>query len=157
MSSTAKHFWAEFLDANPDIDTATPYQVWYFSNTSESARELASLVLAGKKIATASLKAVNEVEPEKAPVDGGYSLVTNFEGEPVCVVQTTEVRHIPFDDVDAEFAFDEGEGDQTLENWRKTHWEYSSREALQFRVEFGGSSMICCERFRLLYPGSAGR
>ena len=152
MSKTAEQFWAEFLDANPHIDPATPYQVWYFSNTSKSARELAGLVLEGKKTATASLKAVNEVEPEKAPIDDGYSVVTDFEGEPLCVVQTAEIRHIPFDEVDAQFAFDEGEGDRTLDEWRKTHRDYFSREAPQYGVGFDGSSIICCERFRLLYP-----
>jgi len=152
MSRTAEQFWTEFLDANPHIDPATSYQVWYFSNNSESARELAGLVLAGKKTATASLKAVNEVEPDKAPADDGYSVVTDFEGEPLCVVQTTEIIHTPFDEVDAQFASDEGEGDQTLEYWRQIHWEYFSREAPQYGLEFDEMSIVCCERFRLLYP-----
>ena len=154
MSKTPEQFWAEFLDANPHIDLATPFQVWYFSNNSESARELAGLVLDGKKTATASLKGVNEVEPDKAPADDGYSVVTDFEGEPLCVVQTTEIKHTPFDEVDAQFAFDEGEGDQTLEYWRATHWEYFSREAPLYDLEFDEMSIVCCERFRLLYPKS---
>jgi uncharacterized protein YhfF len=157
MSKSAEQFWAKFLDANPHIDPTTPYQVWYFSNTSQSARELAGLVLAGKKTATASLQAVNEAEPEKAPIENGYSVVTDFEGEPLCVIQTTEIRHTPFNDVDAQFAFDEGEGDRTLEDWRKTHWAYFAREAPQFGVNFGSTSMICCERFRLLYPKTGNR
>jgi uncharacterized protein YhfF len=152
MSKKAEQFWAEFLSENPQIDRATPYQVWYFSNTSESARELAGLVISGKKTATASLKAVNEIEPEKAPIDYGYSVVTTFEGEPVCVIQTTEIRHLPFSEVDAKFAFDEGEGDRTLEDWRRTHRDYFSREAPQYGFDFDESSIICCERFRLLYP-----
>ena len=156
MSKTVEQFWAEFLNANSLIDPATPYQVWYFSNTSEPARELAQLVLDGKKTATASLKAVNEIEPEKAPVDGGFSVVTDFEGEPLCVVQTTDIRHAPFDQVDAQFAFEEGEGDQSLEYRRRTHREYFSREAPQYDLEFDEMSIVCCERFRLLYPKNNG-
>ena len=155
MENTVEQFWEEFLNENPQIDRTTPYQVWYFSNTSESARELVELVLIGKKTATASLKAVNDLEPEKAPIDGGHSVVTDFEGEPICVVQTTEIRHIPLNEVDARFASDEGEGDQTLEYWRGLHWDYFSREARQYGLEFDESSIICCERFRLLYPKSA--
>lgn len=152
MSKLLEQFWSEFVTANPQVDASTPYQVWYFSNNSESARSLAELVLSGKKTATASLKGVNDVEPEKAPIDDGYSVVTTFEGEPLCVVQTTEIRHIPFNEVDAGFAFDEGEGDQTLEDWREAHWDYFSREAPQYGLTFNDTSVICCERFRLIYP-----
>ena len=155
MSNSVEHFWARFLDANPQIDRSTPYQAWYFSNTSESARELAELVLIGRKTATASLEEVNELEPEKAPIEDGYSVVTTFEGEPVCVVQTTEIRHLPFNEVDARFASDEGEGDRTLEYWRQLHWDYFSREAPQYGIWFGETSVVCCERFRLLYPVSS--
>ena len=156
MSNAVERFWARFLNANPQIDASTPYQVWYFSNTSESARELAELVRAGRKTATASLRAVDELEPEKAPMVGGYSVVTSFEGEPVCVVQTSEIRHLPFNEVDAQFASDEGEGegegDQTLGYWRQLHWDYFTREALQYGLNFDESSITCCERFRLLFP-----
>ena len=154
ISKAVEQFWGRFLAANPHIDKSTPYQVWYFSDNSESAQELAELVTIGRKTATASLKTVNEIEPEKAPIDGGYSVVTSFEGEPLCVLQTTEIRHLPFNEVDAEFAFDEGEGDRTLEDWRQAHWDYFSREAPLYGLEFDERSVICCERFRLLFPVS---
>ncbi len=86
------------------------------------AKELAEFVISGKKIATASLVEYNEMHPESAPIADGYSVVTDFEGNPMCVIQTTEIRHLPFDEVDAQFAFDEGEGDQTLRYWRDGHW-----------------------------------
>ena len=154
MLDAVEQFWGRFLDANPHIDRTTPYQAWYFSDHSEAARELAELVMIGRKTATASLKALNEIEPAKAPVEDGYSVVTSFEGEPLCVVQTTEIRHIPFDEVDAQFAADEGEGDQSHEYWRQVHWDYFSREAPQYGLEFNERSIICCERFRLLFPVS---
>jgi uncharacterized protein YhfF len=144
--------WSDFLDANPDIDRSAAYQTWYFSNNSASARELAELVISLKKTATASQVSVNEIEPEKAPIDDGYSVITSFEGEPLCVIKTIEIRHVPFNDVDAQFAFDEGEGDQTLHDWLKAHSEYFTREAKVYDVEFDDTSLICCERFQLLYP-----
>ena len=150
MNMAVKQFWADFCDRNPRVGPDTAYQSWYFGNSPEMAKELAELVLAGKKTATASLAAVNEIEPDKAPIPDGYSVVTNFEGDPVCVIQTTEIRHLPFNEVDAEFAFDEGEGDQSLDYWRGVHWEYFSREASEHAIEFDETSIICCEHFRLL-------
>ncbi len=115
------------------------------------ALELANLVIAGKKTATGSLAKTNEVEPENAPVDDGYSVVTTFDGEPLCIIQTTEIRHLAFCDVDREFAADEGEGDLSLEYWRRVHHDYFSKEARRLCFDFDESSIVCCERFKLLF------
>jgi uncharacterized protein YhfF len=152
MNVVVEKYWIEFLANNPSISPDTPYQTWYFGNSSRQARELAELVIAGTKTATASLLETNKLQPEKAPIDGGYSVVTHFEGEPMCVIQTTEIRHLPFSTVDATFAFDEGEGDRTLADWREGHSAYFTREAAEMGFHFDEDSVVCCERFRLLFP-----
>jgi uncharacterized protein YhfF len=77
--------------------------------------------------------------------------VTDYVGTPMCVIRTTEIRHLPFDDVDAQFAHDEGEGDQSLKYWRSVHLNYFTREAAELGLAFNESSIICCERFRLVF------
>ena len=151
VSEEIADFWRAFCETDGTVSEDEPYQSWYFSNSPESASELADLVIAGRKTATASLVSVNELQPDVTPVDGGYSVVTDFFGKPKCVIRTVEVRHVPFEEVDERFAFDEGEGDQTLEFWREVHDKYFSSEAAQFGVNFTPRSMICCERFKLLY------
>jgi uncharacterized protein YhfF len=150
VNDSVKNFWLEFCQKS-GVTSKTPYQVWFFGNSEEMAKELAGLVVSGKKTATASLVDFNEKHPEVAPIDDGYSVVTDFNGNPLCVIQTTEIRHLPFNEVDAEFAFDEGEGDQTLADWRKGHWAYFTKEAAANGLEFNENSLICCERFKLLY------
>ena len=144
-------FWREFCVENTNVNPDEFYQVWFFSNDRESAKLLAELVLEGKKKATASLVLINETKPEIAPVPDGYSVVTDFDGNPQCVIQTTEIWHLPFNEVDAQFAFDEGEGDQSLEYWREVHRNYFTRECRELGVEFNESMLIDCERFRLLF------
>ncbi len=153
MMIDVENFWKYFCKNN-NINPETLYQVWFFGNSSEMARELAGLVILGKKIATASLAAVNALKPENAPIADGYSIVTDFEGNPLCVIQTTEVRHLPFDEVDAQFAYDEGEGDQTLRYWRDVHWRYFTNEAAELNIECNENSLVCCERFKLFFPES---
>lgn len=150
-SEKIQEFWLGFCDST-NVDPKEPYQVWYFGNTPEMAKELVELVISGKKQATASLLETNKIEPEKAPIDNGYSVVTTFEGEPFCVIRTIEIRYLPFLEVDPQFAFDEGEGDQTLEDWRRGHWEYFTKEAAELGFDFNQDSIVCCERFRLLFP-----
>jgi len=149
---SVERYWSEFLAAYSEIDPSTTYQIWYFGNSSEMALELAGLALSGKKTAPATLKSINEILPENAPVDNGYSVVTSFEGEPLCIIRTSEIRFMPFIEVDEDFAFDEGEGDRTLEYWRAAHWKYFEREAAEYGVEFDETSEVCCERFRLINP-----
>ncbi len=149
-NENVQKFWEEFCEENR-INTETPYQVWYFGNTSEMAKELLELVLEGKKTATASLVWFYEKNPQDAPVPDGLSVVTDFEGNPRCVVQTAELRVLPFNEVDAEFAFDEGEGDQSLDYWRQVHWDYFAKECIELGKEPDLEMPVNCERFKLLY------
>lgn len=145
-------FWDQFCAVDSSIGRSTPHQIWFFGNTREMASELAGLVRSGRKTATSSLLATNELNPSEAPVADGFSIVTDFFGDPVCIIQTTDIRHLPFEEVDEEFAADEGEGDLSLEHWRRVHWDYFTNEAKTLGLEFDKRSVVCCERFRLRFP-----
>ncbi|MBA2494428.1 MAG: ASCH domain-containing protein [Acidobacteria bacterium] len=147
-----QNFWDEFCKNNPEINSDEPYQVWFFHHNRESAKKLVELVLQGKKKATASLAEANESDFGDGGIVGGYSVVTDFDGNPQCVIQTTEIRQLPFIEVDAQFAFDEGEGDQTLEDWRRGHRKFFTECCRKSSVEFDESRLINCKRFKLLFP-----
>ncbi len=148
----AEEYWRAFRDANPSIPEDTEYQIWFFGNSLEMSLQLANFVVYGTKRATASLVLINEKIPENAPIPDGYSVVTDFEGKPLCVIQTTEIRLIPFLEVDYAFAKDEGEGDENIEDWRKGHRDYFTKECREMGFEFDETMLVCCERFKLLYP-----
>jgi len=152
VNAKALDLWLRFRAENKEFGDDAKYQVWYFGDTPKMASELAELVFIGRKTATGSLAATNEIRPDEAPVADGYSVVTDFYGEPICVIRTVEIRHLAFAEVDAQFAFDEGEGDRSLEYWRSAHQAYFSREAALLDIEFDDRSIVCCERFILLYP-----
>ncbi len=151
MNGNIKEFWREFCETS-NTNPETAFQVWHFGLGREDAEELSDLVLQGKKRATASLPWEYEEKPEDAPLVGGYSVVTDFEGNPKCVVRTTELRILPFNEVDAEFASDEGEGDQSLDYWRQAHWDYFSQRCAALGREPDTEMPVNCERFELLYP-----
>ena len=157
MSNTFKNtaavnaFWEAFRKENDQLAADTPYEVWYFGDSRELADELAKLVVRGKKTATASLYWEYEAEGEQLPQVGGYSVITGYDGEPRGVIQTTEVRILPFDEVEADFAADEGEGDLTLDFWRQAHWSFFSRTCIRLGLEPELKMPVVCERFRLQY------
>jgi uncharacterized protein YhfF len=56
-----------------------------------------------------------------------------------------ELTQRRFNDVDAAFAYDEGEGDRSLEYWRRAHRRYFTRLG-----QFAENMMLYCERFRVI-------
>ena len=111
-----------------------------FGDGPELADELLDLVVRGIKTATCS----TEDEPNTSTL-GEHWIVLNGRGEPTCVIESTEVTYRRFGDVDAAFAFEEGEGDRSLTYWRSAHRNYFGRQN-----RFHEDMMLMCERFRLV-------
>jgi uncharacterized protein YhfF len=111
-----------------------------FGDSPQLADELLDLVIRGLKTATCS----TEDEPN-ASTPGERWIVLDGRGEPRCVIENTEVTYRRFNDIDAGFAHDEGEGDRSLANWRCAHRAYFGRLG-----RFSEDMMLMCERFRLV-------
>ena len=76
---------------------------------------------------------------------GKRMVMLDGEGTPAAVIETVELTRRRFDEVDAAFAFDEGEGDRSLAWWRAAHQRYFTR-----RGTFAPDMELWCERFRVL-------
>jgi uncharacterized protein YhfF len=144
-------FWADFCRAT-QLAESTPYQAWYYGDTPKLAHDLVELVLHGPKRATAGLAEFSDALPQVAPVAGGHSVVTERDGTPRAVIRTTALDRRPFSEVDAAFAWDEGEGDRTLADWKDGHRSFFTRELAALGREFDESMPVDLERFELLYP-----
>ncbi|WP_137121047.1 ASCH domain-containing protein [Segeticoccus rhizosphaerae] len=122
---------------------------WAFGATPEHADELLGLVLDGTKTATASSYTDYAEEGEQLPAPGTLSIVLDGSGHPRALVVTTDVRVVPFDQVDADHARGEGEGDRSLDHWRAVHERFFDEHA---DGGFLPDMPVVLERFRLLYP-----
>ena len=145
--TTVSQFWADARRALPHLDEPLP-AAWSFGATAEHADELLALVLSRTKTAAASLLAEYEGE-EQVPAVGELSIILDGRNKPRAVLETTDVTIVPFCFVTAEHAWSEGEGDRSLDAWREIHerfWEEHSD------TEFSESSLVVCERFRVIYP-----
>jgi uncharacterized protein YhfF len=121
-----------------------------FGDSAALADELAALVVSGQKRATASLPVQFESEGVAPPASGDVSIVTRGDGTPVAIIGTTDVRLVPFGQVDAEFAATEGEGDGSLAYWRDAHTEFFGRVVARLGGRLDDATLVVCERFRLL-------
>jgi uncharacterized protein YhfF len=145
-------YWAQFLESLPaSARPAQYYDVFSFGTTKENAKSIAALVLDGVKTATGSLQWVYEAEGRQPPKQDDYSIVTDGEGHPLCVILDTEVRIVPYDEVDGAFAWDGGEEDRSLESWRQIYWDYIVLECARIQREPALKTPLVCERFRVVY------
>ena len=115
-----------------------------FGDSPEMANELLALVLAGTK--TASCGALRDFPDATArPQVGRRDVVLDGQGRRAAVIETVEVTVRRFDQVDEEFAFEEGEGSRTFGEWRESHRAYFERNG-----GFSPDMELLCERFRLI-------
>ncbi|MBI4640688.1 MAG: ASCH domain-containing protein [Candidatus Tectomicrobia bacterium] len=126
-------------------------EAFYFGTKPERARDIANLVLDGIKTATGSLKWSYDFDGKPLPHVGDLSIVTDGYNHPFCIIETTEVRILPLDEVDAQFAYEGGEEDRTLESWQRMYWSYIVHECIRIGREPIWKAPLVCERFRVIY------
>ncbi|WP_372729117.1 ASCH domain-containing protein [Nocardioides sp.] len=119
---------------------------WSFGGTPEQADELLALVLDGRKTATVS--ALRDYDGAEAlPQVGALGIVLDGAGHPRALLETTEVSVVPFDQVPAEHALAEGEGDGSLASWRETQERFFAA----CEGGFAPDMPVVLERFRVLH------
>ena len=153
MAKNVELYWEQFLNSIPSGKARpTRYlESFAFGFTLADAKEIALLVLAGIKIATGSVLWAREADGKPIPTTGDFSIVTLGGDDPVCIIETTDVRTIPFDEVTADYAWDGGERDRSLSSWRDMYWRYIERECRRLAVEPDAKTPLLMERFRVVY------
>ena len=150
---TVEAYWQKFLSI---LSEDSPYHAKSYiaegwGDSPEIADELGALIVDGTKTATCSALWEWEAEEESPPETGAITIVLDGGGEPIGIVETTEVTIRKYNEVDADFARAEGEGDLSLAYWREAHREYFTRALPKIGREFSEEMPLVCERFRLIY------
>ncbi len=152
--SKIESFWQAYIASLPKQARpgSNAYGIWYFGDTAPLAETCARLVKAGIKTATSALVWEIEADGDSMPQPGDRVVVTDLSGEPYCVIEVIECVVKPFHEVDEQFAFDYGEGDRTLQGWRKDAWDYFAPLCERIGREPSEAMPLACQRFRLVYP-----
>jgi uncharacterized protein YhfF len=148
-----KAYWQEFLSTLPSDSPyhSKTYIAEGWGDSPEMADELGTLIAQGIKTGTCSALWEWEAEGNTPTQVGELTVVINGRGEPLCIVETVEVSIRKYNEVDADFAHAEGEGDLSLEYWREAHRNFFSRTLQKIGKEFSEDMPLVCERFRLIY------
>ncbi len=124
------------------------YEAWAFGDDPDG---LAELVKKRIKTATCSAYVFYELEHEEIPRVGEYSIIEDSNENAVCIIRTTKVYITAYDEVTAEHAFKEGEGDRSLSYWRKVHEDFFTEELKEIDKPFDPKMKLVCEEFEVVY------
>lgn len=152
-----ERFWQSYLDTRSDAESGgVHYVADQFGDNPRLADELGRLIVQGVKSATCSALWEWEAEGSPLPEVGLKTMVLDGRNEPLCIIETTEVTIRPFNEVDEQFAYEEGEDDRTLASWRREHWRYFSRVLPKIGKTPSEEMPLVCERFRVVYRPEEG-
>ncbi|KJY54871.1 Uncharacterized protein JF75_18800 [Lactobacillus kimbladii] len=143
MDNDVKQFWQDFC-LKHNLATGTKVDAWAFGSNKKDADELAELVDKGIKTATTSEYIPGDEDMPKA---GDWNIILDSQGDPVCVVQNKVVEIIPYNQISAEHAYHEGEGDRSYQYWRKVHDQFFEDEFKANGQKFYPQAPMVCEIF----------
>ena len=152
-NTTVKKMWNDYLNSINESSEKTDlkYTSWHFCNNKEDANSLYKIVLKGVKRATASLYLSYEHNKEEIPNKGSLSIITDWDENAKCIIQTTAVKMVPYNEVTEEFAAKEGEGDKSLKFWKRVHWKFFSEEMEEIGKEPIEDMLVVCEEFKVVF------
>jgi len=150
MTAKVREFWQDFKKATGH--EGDDYEALACGDSPALKDELAELIVKGPKRATAGLLRDFTEDGEKMPAVGDLVIVLDGSNTPRCIWRTTEVRVKPLNQVDAAFAWDEGEGDRSLEWWMDAHCTFFQRQADREGTEFRDDMDTVLERFTVIWP-----
>ena len=153
MKPDVRAYWDQFYASLP---ADSPYRsrsvdAEGWGDSPELADELGGLIADGTKTATCSAMWEWDFDGETWPEPGHLTMVLDGKGQPLCVIEVTEMAIKPFNQVDPQFAYEEGEGDRSLQYWRAAHRGFFERAMHKIGRDFAEDIPLVCERFKVVY------
>ena len=143
-------FWRAYVEsAHVNMND---FDVCSFGDSPEIADRLAGLVESGIKRATTSLYRQYIDAAETLPRVGDLSIVVDGDDTPRCIIRVVQVEIKEMRNVDAQFAWDEGEGDRSLAYWQSAHKAFFARQALRAGFDVDDDAEVVLERFEVIWP-----
>ena len=149
----AERLWSDYAAARPgNVEACLEHVVDRIGDQLPLVDELLTLIIDGRKRATCGLVADYVAAGDPLPRVGGHLIICDGAGAPRAILRSIELRIGPFNSVDASFAYDEGEGDRTLESWLAGHRRFFDRVSATRGATWSEDDEAIFERFDVVWP-----
>jgi len=150
-SHSVHEIWKFFVQGHSKYANTRIPPHFYFCDNEQDANICAELVVKNIKQATATSVWWYKHHNQSMPKVGDLFIVTDWNGTAKAIIEITKIELVRFKDVTEAFAQAEGEGDKSLNFWRKVHQEYYSREMEKAGEYFNENMLISCEYFKTVF------
>ncbi len=150
-NASARNMWGDYLDAHLEDAFEEAPKTIHFCDNEKDADKCAKLVVKGIKKATSYSLLGLQYRKERLPKKGDFMVITNWAGKAKCIVKTTSVRLKPYFSIDEDHARLEGEGDKSLDYWKKAHWDHYTGELESFGRVPRESMIVVCQEFEKVF------
>jgi uncharacterized protein YhfF len=121
-----------------------------FGFAGELRDKLVAAILSGQKTATTGLAVEWELDGEPLPRRGEWFSVIDSNETPVALIEILDVRVVRLVDVDIAVARREGEGFESVREWRRAHEEFWHGYAPELRSRLHDSSWTLTDETPIL-------
>lgn len=147
-----RSYWSSYLETLPDDKKPmNAFVTAGHAGTPQITDELLALYLAGKKTAGSSVLEDYIAAGDQPPAVGNFWIFLNSSNQPSCILRTEKVVTHAFKDVPSDIAVAEGEGDLSLDYWRKVHSEIWLPLIHQWNVAELDNATVVTEFFTVVY------
>jgi len=152
MNQMETTFWNEYLDSLPTKYVPSSYFVEASPAGDLSTTDgLIALYLSGKKSAGSSLVEDFETMGDPLPKEGIYWIILDGKSEPKLIVKTIKTEIHQFKNVPEHVAIAEGEGDSSLEYWKKVHIEFFGPYLASWNIKNIDEAHVITEFFEVVW------
>ncbi|NUT38236.1 MAG: ASCH domain-containing protein [Hamadaea sp.] len=152
LSEAQWSFWQAYLETlTPESRPADPFVEASFAGARESTDELLALYLTGRKTAGSSIKEDFVAAGDPLPQVGDFWILLNSRDEPGCLLRTDKVTEHRFYDIPPEVAVAEGEGDLSLDHWRRVHQATYEPHLAQWGLASIADATVVTQYFTLVF------
>lgn len=147
-----RRYWEQYLSNLEQSNRSVSFRVEAsYAGSRDTTDKLIELYLCGKKTAGSSIAEDFISSQDKLPQVGNFWIVLNSKNEPSCILKTEQVVFNKFKNVTSEIAIAEGEGDLSLEYWKRVHTQFYLPHLPKWGVSKIEEATVITEYFRLVY------
>lgn len=148
--------WLDHELTEPAVADISALPEGHYGEPGELRDQLVAAILAGKKTGTSFLALEAEIPGEEDIPEAGYrKAVLDSYGNRVCVTEVVSVEVLPLSEINLQHALDEGEGYESVADWREGHlkfWtsDYYKESLGEFYQEPTDETLVVYSRFRVI-------
>ncbi|MCQ2983099.1 MAG: ASCH domain-containing protein [Treponemataceae bacterium] len=125
---TTEEYWKDFL-SRKGLDPQMPHSGEVSFGTDEvSCAQFLALIVSGKKTAAFGALESYRLDNESLPKKGAFTILTDYTGNPIGVIQTLNVTILPYNAITWDMAVKEGEC-ADFEEWHAAYDEFFADDA----------------------------